>query len=123
MVRRQVSGIGKVPEEHDWVAGLRYRPISLNCIEACSESDFAAGQAEGIFSCRRFESHIREHVRHTSMLGRQLLVDPGRDVSQSETGRSSLNIKRIHCSYRFVAIGNEEVHLKLMRQSKPCREG
>src|ERR1700687_4565916 len=123
MVRRQVAGIGKVPEEHDWVAGLRYRPISLNCIEACSESDFTAGQAEGIFSCCRFETHIREHVGHASMLGGQLAVDPCRYVSESEAGRSGLNVERIHCSYRFVTIRNEEIHLKLVRQAEAGREG
>ena len=87
MVRRQVAGVAKVPEEHHRIARLRHRQISLNCIESCSQRDLTAGQVEGIFSCRRFESHIREHVRHSSMLGRQLPGDPGRDVSQSKAAR------------------------------------
>jgi hypothetical protein len=57
------------------------------------------------------------------MLGGQLAVDPCRDVSEPKAGRSGLNIEGVDCSYRFVAIGYEEVHLKLMRQAKAGREG
>ena len=86
MVCRQVCGVGEVPEEHDRIARLRYRPISLNRVESCAKGDFTAGQTEGIFSCRRFESHVREHVRHASMFGRELAIDSGRDVSEAKTG-------------------------------------